>query len=55
LDIPQAQLKARILSPDPIPIKNPRPEYFNVDENTFIVTDNGLFIVTNDGLKLVTN
>lgn len=55
LDIPQAQLKARILSPDPLPIKNPRPEYFYIDENTFLYTNDGIQFETNDGLDLVTN
>lgn len=55
LDVPQPQLKARILQPDPVPIRNPRPEYFSIDENTFIVTNSGLRISTNDGLNLVTS
>lgn len=55
LDVPQAQLKARILPPDPLPIKDPRPEYFDIDENTFIVTNDGNYLITNDGLRLVTN
>lgn len=32
IDVPQPQLKARILQPDPVPIMNPRPENFSVDE-----------------------
>lgn len=55
LDVPQPQLRTRILSPDPIPIRNPRPEHFFIDENTFLITNDGQFIVTDDGLELVTN
>jgi hypothetical protein len=54
-DDPQPQLKARILPPDPLPIRNPRPEYFYIDENTFLYTNDGLQFETNDGLDLVTN
>lgn len=32
LDIPNPQLKPRILSADPLPIMNARPENFAVDE-----------------------
>lgn len=55
LDVPQPQLQARILSPDPVPVMNARPEQFFIDENTFLVTNNGLNLVTNNGLQLVTN
>lgn len=39
LDIPQPQLKARILPPDPVPIRNPRPENFYAARLQFAVTD----------------
>jgi hypothetical protein len=55
LDVPQPQLKARILPPDPVPIMNARPEPFFIDENTFLVTNTGLQLVTHDGSNLVTN
>jgi hypothetical protein len=55
LDVPQPQLKARIIPPDPVPVFNARPENFSVDENTFLVTNDGLNLVTNDGLQLVTS
>jgi len=54
LDVPQPQLKPRILSPDPVPIMNARPEFFDIDENTFLVTESGLNIVTNNGEYLIT-
>lgn len=55
LDVPQAQLKARILQPDPVPIRNPRPELFSVDETTYLTTNDGRHIVTNNGFNLVVN
>lgn len=33
LDKPQQQLRAIILPADPVPIRNPRPEYFDEEEN----------------------
>lgn len=38
LDVPQQQLKARILPPDPVPIANPRPELFGYAENDILAT-----------------
>lgn len=31
-DVPQPQLRPKILSPDPVPIKNPRVENYAIDE-----------------------
>lgn len=53
LDVPQAQLKARILPPDPMPILNARVENFNTAENTFLTTDDHNLLLTNDGNNLV--
>ena len=61
-DIPQEQLRARILSPDPLPIFNARPEPFTttgfnlVGESNVITTaaDLGnLFILTADGTAVL--
>jgi hypothetical protein len=32
LDEPQPQLRTKILSPDPVPVRNPRPEPYTADE-----------------------
>lgn len=54
-DVPQEQLRARILSPDPIPILNARPEPFTTtgvsyDESNVIFAANGAVqIVCADG------
>lgn len=53
-DVPQPQLKARILPPDPVPIRNPRPEDFNTANNTFITTNDGDRISTNDDDNIIT-
>lgn len=55
LDVPQVQLKARILPPDPVPILNARVENFAADNNTYLTTDDGKTILTNDGNNLVVN
>ena len=52
-DVPQEQLRARILSPDPIPIFNARPEPFapsgvNYDETNYITTENLLFQIVDE-------
>jgi len=54
LDTPQPQLKPRILPPDPVPVMNARPELFDIDNETFIVTNSGDYLVTHDGTYLVT-
>ena len=33
LDIPQEQLRSIIIPPDPVPVLNPRPEYYVQDDN----------------------
>jgi hypothetical protein len=53
LDTPQAQLKPRILPPDPLPIMNARPmrpDGFDIDSQ---VTQNDESTVTDDGEYLV--
>lgn len=53
----QEQLRARILTPDPIPIINARPEPFaptgvNADESDYITTISGLMIATMTNLPI---
>jgi hypothetical protein len=54
LDIPNPQLKPRILPPDPNPTLNARPEAFLIDDSDWIVTQGGDFLTTQSGLRLVT-
>lgn len=38
LDVPQQQLKPRVLPPDPLPLFNPRPENFTSDNEGISAT-----------------
>jgi len=53
-DTPQPQKRPVIVGPDPLPILNPRPEYYAIDEANFLVTDSGGYLVTDAGDNLVT-
>lgn len=58
-DVPQEQLRPRILSPDPVPIYNARPEPFafdgiSYDETNFFTTEDEFFtLAAEDGTPLV--
>lgn len=59
-DTPQEQLRARILSPDPLPIYNARPEPFTVtgfnyqgESNIVTIADGSLFILAADGTTVL--
>ena len=39
-DVPQEQLRSIVLPPDPVPIMNPRPEQYDVEVPSFIMTYN---------------
>ena len=52
LDIPQPQLKPRIIPPDPMPVLNARPENFSVDEQNWMVTQDGTYIIAQSGLRI---
>lgn len=54
LDVPQPQLKPRILPPDPMPVMNARPEPFAYDNASWITTESGIPIDTEDGNRLIT-
>lgn len=48
-DKPNEQLKPRILPNDPDSIRNPRPEYYNIDNNEYIGTELGFILATENG------
>jgi hypothetical protein len=52
-DVPQAQLKPRILPPDPTPTLNARPENFLIDDSNFRVTEDGDIRVDEDSTPRV--
>jgi hypothetical protein len=56
LDVPQEQLKPRILPPDPMPTLNARPEAFLIDDQDYRITEDGDKRITEDGSpRLVEN
>lgn len=55
LDVPQPQLQALILPPDPAPVFNARPEDYFVDEVDLLSTQNDEPITTQDDIEIVTN
>ena len=48
LDVPQPQLKPRIIPPDPMPTLNARPEPFLIDDSDWRTTEDGDIRVTED-------
>lgn len=53
LDIPQPQLKPRILPPDPMPKLNARPENFLIDDFDYSATQDGDIITAQDDTPIV--
>lgn len=53
MDVPQPQLKPRILPPDPMPTLNARPENFLIDDYDYRVTEDGDIRITEDGTPRV--
>lgn len=53
-DKPQIQLKTIILPPDPLPVRNPRPEPYSVEVPNYRVTQDGDRRVTMTGDNRVT-
>ncbi len=45
-DIPNRQLGSLMLSPDPPPKRNARPEQYAIDEASLIITDDGSALIT---------
>lgn len=48
LDIPNEQQRPRILSADPVPVPNPRPENYITDNNTFLTIEGATFYITDE-------
>lgn len=53
LDVPQPQLKPRILPPDPTPVLWARPENYVVDDVDWFEDDTGDYLTTQDDTQLV--
>ena len=50
LDVPQEQLRAIVLPPDPVPVMNPRPEAYDVEVPSFMGTNASSFSVSSANL-----
>lgn len=53
-DVPNEQLRTITIPPDPVPIRNPRPENFVNAETDFLSTDSGLTFEDSSGDAIVT-
>lgn len=53
MDIPQEQLRSIILPPDPIPVTNPRQEYYSAEVTSFLQTVEGPTLLTEDGQAIL--
>lgn len=53
-DVPQIQLKAIILPPDPVPVFLPFPEPYTAEVPSYMSTQDGFHLVTMTGDNLVT-
>lgn len=53
MDVPQDQLRPRILPPDPMPTLNARPENFLIDDYDYQVTQDDNVLIAQDGTPTV--
>lgn len=53
-DVPQQQLRSLTLPADPMPVYNPRPEYYAIDETNWLVTQAREILTTQSGIRLIT-
>ena len=53
LDVPQEQLRSIILPADPIPVLNPRPEYYDLEVTSFLQSQEGPSLLTEDGQAII--
>lgn len=53
MDIPQEQLRAIILPPDPVPVDQPRTEYYSAEVTSFLQTVEGPSLLTEDGQAIL--
>lgn len=53
MDIPQEQFRSFVLPPDPLPVDNPRIEYYGIEVTSFLQTELGPTLLTEDGQALL--
>ncbi len=49
MDKPQVQFKSFVLPPDPVPVDNPRIEYYGIEVTSFLQTEEGPTLLTENG------
>jgi len=52
LDKPQIQLRTIVIPPDPLPVINPRPEFYAVEVPSYVSTLDGFNLTTTTGVNL---
>jgi hypothetical protein len=52
-DTPQEQLRTIILPPDPVPVLNPRIEYYGIEVTSFLQSEEGPSLLTEAGSALI--
>lgn len=53
MDVPQEQLRAIILPPDPVPVMDPRPERYSGEVVSYLQTVEGPSLLTEDGQAII--
>lgn len=53
MDIPQEQLRAIILPPDPVPVLDPRIEYYSIEVTSFLQSQEGPSLLTENGQAII--
>lgn len=53
LDVPQEQLRAIILPADPLPVFDPRPEYYDLEVTSFLQSVEGPSLLTETGQAII--
>lgn len=53
MDIPQIQLKSFVIPPDPIPVRDPRIEYYGIEVTSFLQSELGPSLLTEDGQSIL--
>jgi hypothetical protein len=53
MDIPQIQFKSFVLPPDPLPVDNPRIEYYGIEVTSFLMSEEGPSLLMESGSALL--
>jgi hypothetical protein len=53
MDTPQIQLKSFVIPPDPVPVLDPRVEFYGIEVTSFLQSEEGPSLLTEDGQALL--